>query len=501
MRTLPGATIDHDQLDFDLKHAPSVRLLKSDSASLVIGFLHREFKREQRVTIPYSELVEKLDGYLESINERQPGLYPRTAQAYLKQWCDEEHRFLRTYTRGSSDDAQVELTADTERALGWVEEMHQQAFIGTESRFLHIFSLLEDIVHKSTEDIEVRLAQLEKQRDAVQREIDFIRETGEVARYSSTQLKERFFQACDVARQLLRDFAAVEQNFRGIARSVQEAQLRPDARKGAVVGYVLDADAALKSSDQGRSFYAFWEFLMSPSKQDELQELLDAVYRLAELQAVSHDTPILRRIARNLIDAGEKIVHSNSRLAEQLRRMLDERNLAESRRVRELVGDIEQIALRLTGSPPDDDALVELEGAPKVSLVMEKGLWEPPETLSFSAQPVTASAVAMNTTSAMDLHRLYAQFYVDESLLRRRIETLLATRPTVTLAEVVELYPVEKGLSEVIAYVAIAAQDERHRIDHRSSEEIGLVLASPDGGQMTRLTIPQVTFRRRSYAS
>lgn len=500
MRTLPGATINHDELEFDLKHAPSVRLLKSDSAALVIGFLGREFKREQRVTIPYSELVEKLDGYLDAINERQPGLYPRTAQQYLKQWCDEEHRFLRTYTRGSSDDAQVELTADTERALGWVEELHQQAFIGTESRFLHIFSLLEDIVHKSTEDIEVRLAQLEKQRDAIQREINVIRETGEVARYSTTQLKERFFQACDVARQLLRDFAAVEQNFRGIARSVQEAQLRPDARKGAVVGYVLDADAALKSSDQGRSFYAFWEFLMSPSKQDELQELLDAVYRLAELREVSHDTPTLRRIARNLIDAGEKIVHSNSRLAEQLRRMLDERDIAESRRVRELIGDIEQMAVRLTDAPPDD-ALVELEGAPEVSLVMEKGLWEPQETLSFSARPVTAGAAAMNAASASDLQHLYAQFYVDESLLRRRVETLLATRPTVTLAELVELYPVEKGLSEVIAYVAIAAQDERHRIDHRSSEEIGLLLASPDGDQMTRLAIPQVTFRRRSYAS
>jgi chaperonin cofactor prefoldin len=501
MRTLPGPTIDHDQLDFDLKHAPSMRLLKSDSAPLVIGFLHREFKREQRITIPYSELVEKLDGYLESINERQPGIYPRAAQQYLKQWCDEEHRFLRTYTRGSSDDVQVELTADTERALGWVEEMHHQTFIGTESRFLHIFSLLEDIVHKSTEDVEVRLAQLEKQRDAIQREIDAIRETGEMARYSSTQLKERFFQACDVARQLLRDFAAVEQNFRGIARSVQEAQLRPDARKGAVVGYVLDADAALKTSDQGRSFYAFWEFLMSPSKQDELEELLEAVYRLAELQAVSHDTPILRRVSRNLIDAGEKIVHSNHRLAEQLRRMLDERNIAESRRVRELIGDIEQLAVRLTDDPPGDDALVELEGAPDVSLVMEKGLWEPAETLSFSARPVTADAAAMAVASTLDLRHLYAQFYVDELLLRRRIETLLATRPAVTLAEVVELYPVEKGLSEVIAYVAIAAQDERHRIDHRSSEEIGLVLASPEGSQMTRLTIPHVTFRRRSYAS
>ena len=230
--------------------------------------------------------------------------YPRTAQAYLKSWCDDEHGYLRTYYRGSSDEQVVELTPDTERTLSWVAELHQRAFIGTESRFLQIFSLLEDIVHNSSEDVEARLALLERQRDALQGEIESIRATGEITRYNTTQLKERFLHACDVARQLLRDFAAVEQNFRAIARSVQEAQLRHDARKGALVGFVLDADDELKASDQGRSFYAFWEFLMSPTKQDELRSLLDAVYRLEDMRDISDSHPLLRQITRHLIDAG-----------------------------------------------------------------------------------------------------------------------------------------------------------------------------------------------------
>lgn len=484
--------MDHDQLEFDLNRSPALRLIRSEHAPLVLGFLHLQFKQTQRMAIPYAELVERLETNLEILNERQPGRYPRLAKEYLKQWSDENHRFLRIYTRGANDEPLVELTADTEQAISWMEELNQRSFIGTESRFLHIFTLLEDVVARSTEDIETRLAQLEKQRDTIQREIDAIRTTGEVARYTTTQLKERFLQASEVARQLLRDFAAVERNFRTIARTVQEAQLQPDARKGAVVGSVLDADMQLKESDEGRSFYAFWEFLMSPSKQDELRALLDAIYRIPELQEVSHDNRLLRQLTRRLLDAGEKIVQSNHRLAEQLRRMLDERNIAERRRVRELIAEIKQAAFRLANDPPEDVAFFELEGLPDVQLVMEKGLWEPSEPVAFSAQPVS---IGQADARDIDLARLYSQFVVDETRLRRRIDTLLEERPQLTLAEVVAAHPVEQGLSEIIAYLSVANRDPRHAIDEAQSERI--VLGSPnDGIEPTVLTLPLVLFRR-----
>ena len=484
--------MEHDRIQFDLKHVPSLRLMRSDSAPLVLGFLHRSFKREQRVSLPYAELVEKLEEYLTALNEQHSDLYPRSAQAYLKQWSDEEHQFLRIYTRGN--DVIVELTPDTERAIGWVEDLHAGEFIGTESRFLEIFKYLDDLVSQSTEDIPTRLEQLEKQKAAIQHEIDTILSTGEVARYNTTQIKERFVRANDLARDLLRDFSGVEQNFRSIARSVQEAQLKQDAHKGSVVEYVLNADQELKSSDQGRSFYAFWEFLMSPTKQDELQALLDHVYTLPDLDQLRHDHSVLRRITKSLIEAGEKIVQSNQRLAEQLRRMLDERNLAESRQVRALIADIKHLAHRCVELPPADQAWVLLEGSPDVQLVMEKGLWEPAETLTFAQQPRSADPADL---SGVALDSLYSQFYINESLLRRRIDTLLETRLEVTLAEVIDHFPVEKGVSEVIAYCTIAANDEYHLIDAGATEQISVPLIAT--GDEALVTLPQITFRSKIY--
>lgn len=485
--------MDHDQLQFDLRQSASVRLLKSPNAPLILSFLHRAFKREQRAAIPYALLLERLDATLEALNERSPGLYPLGAAAYLKQWSDDEHQMIRIIVRGSDDETTVELTADAERAISWIEELYRREFIGTESRFLSIFNLLEEIVARSTEDVEQRLAQLEHERAAIESEIDRIRANGRVEPLTSTQVKERFLQVGEVARLLLRDFAAVEQNFRAIARNVQEQQLRPEARKGTVVGYVLDADEELRASDQGRSFYAFWEFLTVPASQDDLHTLLDQVYNLPTLQELAPNHPLLRRLSRALLEAGEKIVQSNHRLAEQLRRLLDDRALAESRRVRELIDAIKRQAARLADAPPDG-TLLWFEGPPDVNMPMEKLLWEPNVATLFATRPQEADDIPNDTS----IGALYRQFYVDESRLQRRIEAMLETRPACTLAELLNIYPAEKGISELIAYLTIASRDERHSIEDDTSEPVML----PAGGDFgeREIAMPRIVFRS-AYAS
>ena len=174
--------MDHDQLAFDLANAVSVKLLRTPHAPLLLSFLQREFKQSGRVVIPQRELSEALDEYLEILRVDVPARYPGTAATYLRQWCDEEHRFLRRYHEADRDDPVYELTADTERALGWVQELHRSEFVGTESRFLRIFDLLREIVEMSTVNAADRLAQLEVQKAAIQDQIDAIQASGQVQR-------------------------------------------------------------------------------------------------------------------------------------------------------------------------------------------------------------------------------------------------------------------------------------------------------------------------------
>src|SRR5260370_17266208 len=79
----PQTVMEYDQLAYDLQHAPGARLLKADHTALIISFLYRQFKREQRIAIPLPELAEHLPDTLEALNERAPGTYRRPPHPYL----------------------------------------------------------------------------------------------------------------------------------------------------------------------------------------------------------------------------------------------------------------------------------------------------------------------------------------------------------------------------------------------------------------------------------
>ena len=477
----------HEDLQSLLKNAFSVKLLASPNAPLILSFLYRQFKQAGCLTIPHAVLSAALERCLAELRPRHPDRYTGTAAHYLSQWCDEAHRLLRKYYVAGSDDPVYELTSASERALGWVADLHKSAFIGTESRFLRIMALLKDMVVHHTDDAALRIRQLQAQQSAIQAQIDTLKTTGRAVRYSDTQLKERFLEANDIARRLLGDFREVEENFRAIARSVQEQLFQAGNRKGDILRYVLDADAALKTSDQGRSFYAFWQFLLSQDEQEELRQLLDTIYAMPALPT-DQETG-LRHLKRQLLDAGAKVVASNRSLIQQLRTMLDEHHAADAQRVRDLVTEISQAALRVAAAPPDDDAFILIETSPAVETPMARVLWSPPQVPAFGKEtPVLGQADLSEATRDAFQHQLY----VDERLLRRHIEHLLEHRPAVTLAELVETYPIERGLTEVITYFSIAAKGGAHTIDTTVHDTIPV----RQNVEQRHIILPRIVFAR-----
>lgn len=481
--------MDFYRLQYDLEGHPSLKLLRLKHAPLIASFLHQQFKQRHRITIPQNELVEKLEDTIEALHETEPSLFPRPAQDYLDQWCN-EHELLHKY-HTDNDELVFELTPAAEKAIGWLEDLHGSDFVGTESRFLRIFEMLEEMATRSSEDVTDRLAYLEAQKAIIEQEIETIQRTGTVERFSGRQLRERFLEANEATRRLLADFREVEQNFRDLTRHLQEQQLQSDLHKGAVVEQLLDADEQLRQSDQGRSFYAFWQFLTQPQQQDALQTYLDTVYNLPELQPLDEQQQTLRRLKRSLLLAGDKIIQSNQRLAEQLRRMLDEQYRAENRRVTELVFDIKRLAIRQVDEPPADRDFIELEDAPEVWLPLERPLWEPSRTPTFDNEALDMGEADL---SAADLTPLYSRAYVDETRLRRQIDTLLTRQPTVTLGELTRHYPIEQGVPEVITYFLIASRGNQHTINGQIAEQ--LLLVNTDNPRTRRLTLPQIIFKR-----
>src|SRR5215469_5621853 len=258
------------------------RLLRADSAPLVLSFLHRVFVDENVRAIPATELASRLDDQLYALNERQPRSFPRSARDYLDDWASPESGWLRKYYPEGSDEPHYDATPAVEKALQWVRSLSEREFVGTESRLNTVFELLRQIVHGTETDPAARIDELTRRKRRIEEEIERV-QAGEVSVLDASGVRDRYQQFSATARELLADFREVEENFRKLDRQLREKIAGWQGGKGELLDDVLGSRESIAGSDQGRSFRAFCDFLLSQSRQEELSDLLDRVHQLTDV--------------------------------------------------------------------------------------------------------------------------------------------------------------------------------------------------------------------------
>lgn len=502
-----GQSLDYAYLLRLKQSHPTLRLLAADNGPLIISFLYLQFVRPNRRSLAQSDLVSRLDDYLYQLRQVYgEELYPKGAQRYLDDWSDERSPFLRKYYTSQGDEPVFDLTPASEKAVEWLQELQSREFVGTESRLLTVFRLLQEIVSGSERDPQLRIEELERQKAQIDQEIEAIR-AGRLATLDSTQVRERFHQAEDTARRLLADFRQVEYNFRELDRRTRERIATSDRPKGAMLDDIFSGHDEIRDSDQGRSFRAFWEFLMSPQRQQELDTLVAAVGNLLQeadgavpetgragepdagaMQDAVMQASILARIRYYLLDAGEKVYQTNNQLVEQLRKYLDDQAWLENKRIMELIRGIEREAIRLKDAAPGDRHLIDLDALhPGLDLVMSRGLFQPPRSPAIKTLDLT------NGEADVDVDALFDQTYVDRQELEANVRRLLQRQSQVSLSQVVQRFPVHKGVAEVVGYLSLAVDNDKALIDAGHEER---VTVNDDQGRRKSVRLPRVVFSR-----
>jgi len=478
--------MDYQTLEALRKRHPAWRLLMADSAPFVASFLYRCFVEPNVRTIARQELVSKLDDYIFYLRERLgDAVFPRSPSDYLDEWAAEERGWLRKYYPPDSDEPHFDLTPATEKALAWLVSLRQRRFVGTESRLITVFELLRQITQGTEVDPKARIAELEMRQTEIAAEIARIRE-GHVNLMDAAQVRDRFAQMADTAYALLADFRELEQSFRDLDRAVRERIAIWDGSKGALLDEIFGERDAISDSDQGRSFRAFWDFLMSPARQEDLSSLLESVFALPAVQQLEPNARLLR-VHYDWLEAGEGAQRTVARLSEQLRHYLDDKVWLENRQIMQTIRAIEQAALRARDEPPPGNFIELDEPAPAIELAMERPLFSPPWKATIADQ------ILVDGTSDGPTDLLYQQTYVDKTKLAEHIRRALQTRPQISLAEIVETRPLERGLAEIVAYFSLAAEDHRALIHDDQKQTIAWTDAA---GCQRRATVPLVVYCR-----
>ncbi len=474
--------LDYATLELLRKNHPAWRLLRAQHAPLVAGFLDRVFIVPNVRNLSQADLVEALEDELFSLREQLGAeAFPGTAQSYLNEWAENDKGWLRKFYPPGTDEPHFDLTPATEKALAWLEGLTERAFVGTESRLLTLFELLRQMSEGSQDDPQVRIAELQKRRSDIDSEILRIR-AGDIPLLDDTGLKDRFQQFLQLARELLTDFREVEHNFRTLDRRVRERIALWDGAKGALLEEIMGERDAIADSDQGKSFRAFWDFLMSQSRQEELTRLLEQVLSLPAILAM-HPEARLQRVHYDWLEAGEHTQRTVAKLSEQLRRFLDDQAWLENRRIMDILHSVESHALALREEAPKGDFMPLSTTSASVELPLERPLYRPP------FKPLIDEIALDEGDADVDTAVLYAQVVVDRAELTRNIRQELQGRSQVSLAEVVTRHPLRHGLAELVAYLQLAGELANTVVDEEVQEQVSWQLES---GVMRQATLPRI---------
>jgi hypothetical protein len=465
---------------------PAWRLMASTQAPYVISFLYSEFIANNRRNIPEQELIGDLEDFLALVNQgREDGPMPGSSRDYLISWADDKHGWLKRFYPQGVDEPHFDITAMAQKAVEWLNGLKPQAFIGTESRLKTVFELLRQIVAGSEADPEQRLLELQRQKNKIDEEIQRVM-NGEIAIIDDTQIKERFWQAMNTAREIISDFREVERNFRGLDRSLRERIATWDKGKGELLSVIFNEQDGISESEQGKSFSAFWSFLMSSASQDDFSDMLEYVLNLKPIKELGK-TSAERNIQHDWINAGAHVQETVAALSQQLRRYVDETFIEEERRINQVLRSIEGKAIALRNNPPKDFKMEMDDVKPEIVMQMDRPLFVP------TKPPEIVSDEVVMGDGDMSLDALYSQVYVDKDELKERIYYLLQTKGSVSVSQVIESYPLKLGLSELIMYMVIASEDIHASFHAKGEEQISW---EDENGLTRHAKIPLVTFER-----
>lgn len=497
-----------------LTHTPAAKLLRLRGAhtALLLSFLYQEFKAAglttravlaPQLTAQLSDYLREL-GYVPEADElpeasaeinwfAKPNDPAALARRYLSRWADDGYLSLAPDEHGQQ---WYDLTAASEKALQWLSSMEHREFVGTGSRLRQLFDQLTSLVEGGHADPTQRLHELRKDRERIDAEIAQIERTGRVRAYDDLEVREKFDLIVRQSKELGTDFRDVDENLRQLLLDLYQQQLQATATKGQAVSFVLKARAALKEQDQGRSFYAFWEFLTGETQQQQLSDLLAATYQLLQQRglAAGPDVSFLRQLKGYLYGEARRVQVASEQLTDRLHRLVTSQHPRQHQRAHAATQAIQALALQLRQQPAPGQGLT-MAGRPALHLPWARAPHGPqPPAAPRPAVPAAPIAAPLTELPAEVALALSRHLPVDTARLTQQLGHLLAEQPTIGLPAVLARFPPTQGLAELVAYVALAAQQTGG--PHLLDASAAVVVPLDAGGRQGRLRVPHIIYQR-----
>ena len=290
--------IDCEKISEILNSSPSVELLRLRNRDVVIVFLNTMFPNQQGA-ISEEKIISQLADYLDyrKIEKDEESdievidSYETKAKKYILSWTNKG--FLTNYP-DEQGEVFYELSSHSNKTIDWLASLKKEEFVGTESKFNNILNQLKELVENTNEDSEKRIQLLEEKKLEIEQQIQRIKTGEDIKVFEEFEIVPRFNQINQSAKELLSDFKEVEDNFKEITKGIYQKHADGSLSKSDILEFTFDALDALKESQQGKSFYAFWSFILNPDLQNKWESLTKELYKTLEEKSIPVSDPFLK---------------------------------------------------------------------------------------------------------------------------------------------------------------------------------------------------------------
>ena len=261
----------------------------------------------------------------------------------------------------------------------------------------------------------------------------------------------------------------MEDNFKEITKEIYQKH-SGEQTKDAILEFTFDALDQLKNSPQGKSFYAFFEFLVSRQLQEEWEVLIRQLYEALQEKDIPIKDYFLRGMRGHLYHLGRRVDKANDKMAEKLSRIIRENNATDNQATKHTIKEIKDFLISLSRKQQIPTVSFEIETDVDIQISFDRRLTDQKkEQATYQERFENA-----NTTlsDAVQLDKLFSDKIINKELIREHIRKVLQERGQVSLATLINANGgLKKGLTELIAYFAVATEG-KYVINNEKMQDI-----------------------------
>jgi hypothetical protein len=436
-----------------LREQPHWKLLAATNGPTILALFRTIFGPEPK-RLGASILLERLRRELEDLILGGNFTLDQTPQRYLSAWVGDGW-LARRLLPGSSEE-EYELTAEALGVLRHVEELHHPRNTATESRLATVFHRAQVLAEKTDPDpvrrvqsLDLQIRDLEAQRDRLLR--------GDLPELDPQLALESLKDLLSLVADLPQDFRRVRGEFERLNAALRYSLVHQEGSRAEVLQALFDGADLIAESPAGRTFAAFWEYLMDQGAQARFSEAVGQLLtREFAKELDRRDLRALEGLLSRLLQEAEEVQGTHRQMSQSLRSFVRTRQFRENRLVTDRIRSATQAALTLRDHIRPSSHLDFSLTLTTASLKSVTQL-----TLRDPSGRAVLGPLELAEVDLLDwqtVEALAGQADIDFRALKTCIREALGTQSQVSVAQLVERFGAPQGLATLVGYLVLGSE-------------------------------------------